>query len=75
MEPISSDAPAAPWSVPEPFSAGRRPNSLHTWTITRSASGTPFSSRPSRSAWNALQRLGELRQVGVSVAAWFSCVS
>ncbi len=28
--------PAAPWSVPEPFSCGRRPNSDHSWMSTRS---------------------------------------
>ena len=28
--PMTNAAPAAPWSVPEPFSAGRRPNSLHS---------------------------------------------
>ena len=41
--------PAAPWSVPsEPFSSGRRPNSLHISTRTRSA-----RPRASRSRWKA----------------------
>ena len=65
--------PAAPWSVPlEPFSLARRPNSVQTWTSTRSA-----SPRASRSRWKAssespvsLSPSRELlRLVGVRVVA------
>ena len=49
LEPMTKAQPAAPWSVPaEPFSSGRRPNSLQTSVSTRSS-----SSRASRSRWKA----------------------
>ena len=42
LEPITKAQPAAPWSVPsEPFSSGRRPNSLHISIRTRSARPRP----------------------------------
>ena len=68
--PIRKPTPAAPWSVPEPFSSARRPNSDHTSMSTRSA-----SPRASRSRWKASSESNvscrflrqRLRLVGVRV--------
>ena len=64
--PMTNPMPAAPWSVPDPFSSARRPNSDHTSVSTRSA-----IPRASRSRWNAyrlsaviLRFSGERRRPG-----------
>ena len=69
--PITKAAPPAPWSVPESFSSGRRPNSDQTRVITRSA-----SPRASRSAWKAaIESAVSLRGRRRSCSAWLSWVS
>ena len=68
--PMTNAAPAAPWSVPEPFSAGRRPNSLHSGMTTRSA--TP---RSSRSRQKARMFDAVARRLFEKSVAWLECVS
>ena len=69
--PISSEVPAAPWSVPsEPFSSARRPNSDQTWTRTR-----PSMPRASRSAWNAASESATSFTPVSKVCAWPEWVS
>ena len=68
--PMTNAAPAAPWSVPEPFSAGRRPNSLHSVMTTRS--DTP---RSSRSRQNARMFAAVASRLFEKSVVWFECVS
>src|SRR3954468_16925223 len=68
--PIRKPIPAAPWSVPEPFSCARRPNSDHTSVRTRSA-----SPRASRSRWKASSESHVSWRFLPSDFAWSACVS